>query len=102
MSDLAAANLPWMEDFPARLATFLEDIATRARAMTVDRIAKAVRLSTVGLIAAAFGLMAAIFLFLTVFAALEISLGSDAAAWGVLAGLFLVAGALLWSKRSKD
>ena len=102
MSDLAAANLPWMEDFPARLATFLEDIATRARAMTVDRIAKAVRLSTLGLIAAAFGLMAALFLFVTVFAALEISLGSDAAAWGVLAGLFLVAGALLWSKRSKD
>jgi hypothetical protein len=102
VSGRAAANLVVMEDFPARLATFLEDIATRVRAMTVDRISKAVRLSTLGMIAAAFGLMAAIFLFLTVFAALEISLGSDAAAWGVLAGLFLLAGALLWSKRSKD
>jgi uncharacterized membrane protein len=102
VSEHTAANLPMMEDFPARLATFLEDIATRVRAMTVDRIAKVVRLSTLGLIAAAFGLMAAIFLFLTVFAALAIALGSDAAAWGVLAGLFLIAGALLWSKRSKD
>ena len=53
------------------------------------------------MIAAAFGLMAAIFLFLTVYKALEIPLG-DAGAWGVLAGLFLIAGALMWSKRRKD
>ncbi len=90
-----------MEDFPAKLAAMLEDVAGKARAMTVDRAAKAVRLTTLGMIAAAFGLMAAIFLFLTVYKALEIPLG-EAGAWGVLAGLFLIAGALMWSKRRKD
>lgn len=69
--------------------------------MTVDRAAKAVRLTGLGLIAAAFGSMAVIFLFLTVYGALEIPLGE----WGalaVLAGLFGVLGAFMWGKRSKD
>src|SRR5690606_41311998 len=70
VSRRAGANLPGMEDFPARLAAFLEDIATRVRAMTVDRAAKAVRLTSLGFIAAAFGLMAAIVLFLTIHEAL--------------------------------
>lgn len=90
-----------MEDFPARLAAFLENIATRARAMTVDRAAKAVRLTSLGFIAAAFGLMAAIFLFLTIYGALEIPLG-EWGAFAVLAGLFIVLGAFMWGKRSKD
>lgn len=90
-----------MEDFPARLATFLEDIAGRARAMTVDRAAKAVRLTALGIIAAALGLMTIVFLFLTIYGALEIPLG-EWGAFAVLAGLFLLAGAFMWAKRSKD
>lgn len=90
-----------MEDFPAKLASFLEDIAGRARAMTVDRAAKAVRLTALGVIAAAFGLMTIIFLLLTIYGALEIPLG-DWGAFAVLAGLFLLAGAFMWWKRSKD
>lgn len=90
-----------MEDFPVRLASFLEDIAGRARALTVDRAAKVVRLTTLGVIAAAFGFMAIVFLLLTVYGALEIPLGE----WGalsVLAGLFALTGAFMWGKRSKD
>lgn len=90
-----------MDDFPAKLAAFLEDIAGRARALTVDRAAKAVRLTTLGIIAAAFGLMALIFLFLTIYQALEIPLEAFGA-YGVLAGLFVLAGALMWWKRTKD
>lgn len=90
-----------MEDFPAKLAAFLEDIAIKARSMTVDRAAKAVRLTTLGMIAAAFGLMAVIFLFLTIYGALEIPLG-DWGAFAVLAGLFALVGALTWGKRNKD
>ncbi|HEX2154167.1 MAG TPA: hypothetical protein VHL52_09320 [Acidimicrobiia bacterium] len=90
-----------MDDFPAKLAAFLEDIATRARSMTVDRAAKAVRLTTLGVIAAAFGLMTVIFLFLTIYGALEIPLGGWGA-FGVLAGLFALAGAFMWGKRTKD
>jgi hypothetical protein len=90
-----------MDDFPVKLASFLEDIAGRARAMTVDRAAKAVRLTALGIIAAAFGLMTIVFLFLTIFGALEIPLG-EWGAFAVLAGLFLLAGAFMWGKRSKD
>lgn len=89
-----------MDDFPAKLASFLEDIAGKARALTVDRAAKVVRVTSLGIMAAAFGLMAVVFLFLTVYGALEIPLG----AWGafaVLAGLFALVGAFMWGKRTR-
>ena len=90
-----------MEDFPVKLAAFLDSTATKVRSLTVDKAAKAIRLTTLGLIAVSFALMAVIFLFLTIYGTLEIPLG----AWGayaVLAGLFVVAGGLLWWKRAKD
>ena len=90
-----------MEDFPVKLAAFLESTATKVRSLTVDRAAKAIRLTTLGLIAAAFGLMAVVFLFLTIYGALEIPLGAWGA-YGVLAGLFVIAGGLLWAKRNKE
>lgn len=89
-----------MDDFPAKLSSFLEDIASRVRAMTVDRAAKAVRMTTLGIIAAAFGLMTVIFLMLTVYQALEIPLG-EWGAYAVLTGLFLLIGAFMWGKRTR-
>lgn len=90
-----------MDDFPARLAGFLEEMATKARALTVDRAANAVRLTTLGIIAAAFAFMAMVFLFLTIYGALEIPLG-EWGAFAVLAGLFAVVGVFMWVKRSKE
>jgi hypothetical protein len=90
-----------MDDFPTRLAEFLESTAAKARALTVDRAANAVRMTTLGIIAAAFGFMALVFLMLTIYGALEIPL-RDFGALGVLAGLFVIGGMLLWAKRPKD
>lgn len=90
-----------MDDFPVKLAGFLEDIAGRIRALTVDRAAKVIRLSTLGVVAASFAFMAVVFLSLTVYQALEIPLQSWGA-YAVLTGLFVVAGVLMWMKRSKD
>lgn len=90
-----------MDDFPTRLASLLESTAAKARALTVDRAASAVRLTTLAIIAAAFGLMAVVFLFLTIYSALEIPL-KEWGAFGVLAGLFAIGGMLLWAKRPKD
>ncbi len=90
-----------MDDFPVKLAAFLETTANKIRSLTVDKAAKAVRLTTLGLIALTLALMALIFLFLTIYGALEIPLGE----WGalaVLAGLFALGGAFMWLKRSKD
>lgn len=94
------ANLGPMDDFPVRLAQFLESTAAKVRALTVDRAATAIRFVTLGIAAAAFALMAVVFLFLTVYRALEIPLG-ESGAYAVLGGLFLVGGALLWSRRKK-
>ncbi len=89
-----------MEDFPARFAALLESVATRVRALTTDRVAKWIRVSSLGLVAATLGMMAILFLLLTIYGALAIPLGPDGA-FGVLGALFLVAGVVLWVKRSK-
>lgn len=90
-----------MEDFPTRLAGLLESVAAKARALTVDRAANVIRLTTLGIIAAAFGFMALVFLLLTIYGALEIPLG-EWGAFAVLAGLFTIGGMLLWAKRPKE
>lgn len=89
-----------MDDFASNIASFLESTTAKVRSLTVDRAENAVRLTTLGIVAAAFGLMAAIFLLLTIFAALEIPLGTWGA-YAVLAGVFLLGGVFMWVKRSK-
>lgn len=92
------ANLGPVEDFPARFAGLLESVATKIRSLTVDRAAKVIRLVALGFIAAALGLLAMVFLFATIYGALEIPLGS-AGAFAVIGGFFLIGGALLWRRR---
>ena len=89
-----------MNDFPTRFADLLESIATRVRALTTDRVAKWIRMSSLGIVAVTLGMTAVVFLLLTIYGALAIPLGTDGA-FGVLGGLVLVAGFILWSKRSK-
>lgn len=90
-----------MEDLPRRLAELLETVAGRVRAMTVDRIAKGVTIVSLAIPLVVLGLLALVFLFMTIHAALAVPL-TDAGAYGVVAGLFLIGGALLWRQRSRD
>lgn len=90
-----------MDELPRRLAELLESIATKVRAMTVDRIAKVVTMTSLGIPMAAFAFLALLFLAVTIYRALAIPL-TPAGAYGVLAGLFGIGGALLWRKRSSD
>ena len=89
-----------MNDFPTRFADLLESIATRVRALTTDRVAKWIRMSSLGIGAVTLGMTAVVFLLRTIYGALAIPLGADGA-FGVLGGLVLAAGIVLWSKRSK-
>jgi archaellum biogenesis protein FlaJ (TadC family) len=89
-----------MNDFPTRFADLLESIANRVRALTTDRVARWIRMSSLGIIAATLGMMAVVFLLLTIYGALAIPLGPDGA-FGLLGAVVLVAGIVLWSKRSK-
>lgn len=93
-------------DFPARVADLLEAITTRIRAMTVDRVARAIKWVTLGLvgltmIGLAFGfLLFGLFRIANGFLFRICDCGySMELAYGILGGLFLLLGAFLWRKR---
>jgi hypothetical protein len=90
-----------MPEFAARLADFLESIASKARALSVDRANRAIVIAGLGLPIVVLVSIAVVFVFMTLHGALAVPLG-DAAAFGILAGLFGLAGALVWSKRNKE
>ena len=89
-----------MDDFPARFADFLETVATRIRSLTVDRVNRWIRLSSLGMAATTLGLLALVFLVLSIYGALAIPLGSDGA-FGVLGLVVLIFGIIVWSNRKK-
>ena len=90
-----------MENFATRFADLLEETANRIRALTIDRVERGVRITAIALPTAVLGLLAVVFLFMTLHAALAVPLGS-AAAHAIIAGLFAVGAALLWSKRRQE
>lgn len=90
-----------MQDYPARFADLLEQVALKVRAMTVDRVARIIKLTGLGILAAALALTAVIFLVWTLFGALEIPL-STAGAFAVFGGVLAVAGGILWFQRSRN
>ena len=67
--------------------------------MTVDRIARGVTMVSLALPLLVLALLTVVFLFLTIHEALAIPL-TDAGAFGVMAGLFALGGALAWRRRS--
>lgn len=87
-----------MDDFPAKIADTLEMIAARFRAMTVDRVRTASTWAAVGVVAGALGLLLVIYLIVGLFRYLSELIGVEPA-YLVIGGLFLIVGALLWSKR---
>lgn len=89
-----------MHEYATRFADLLEQLAERVRAMTVDRIAKAIKLTGLGILAAALGLTAVAFLVWTIFGALEIPL-TTAGAFAVFGVVLAVAGGFLWFTRSR-
>ncbi len=88
-----------MQDFPARLADFLESIAIKARALTVDRARRGVGLAAASLPLAVLALMGLVFLALTLHRSLAIPLG-QLGAFGIEGGLFALGGVLVWRMRN--
>ena len=88
-----------MEEYAARFAELLEQIAIKIRSVTVDRVAKGIRLTGLGILAAALGFTALLFLLLAIFGALEIPL-TKAGALSVVGALLIGVGAYLWLKRA--
>ena len=94
------------DDYPARIADFLEAIATRIRSMTVDRIARVITFVTLGLLALTLVTSAVIFFLVGLFRVSGelIRKACDCTrymeiTYAIVGGVFLLLGALLWSKR---
>ncbi len=88
-----------MEELAAKFADFVESIANKIRELTVDRVARGIRITGLGILAATLAFSSLLFLLLTIFGALEIPL-TTAGAYGVLAAIFLGGGLYLWMKRT--
>ncbi len=88
-----------MEEYAARFAELLEQIAIKIRSLTVDRVDRGIRLTGLGILTAALGFTAMLFLLLALFGALEIPL-TTAGALAVVGALFIGVGAYLWIKRT--
>ena len=98
-----------MDDFPTRVADLLESVATRIRSLTVDKAARAITFVTLGLVALVLVTMSFVFLLVGLFRIVEelVFKACDCAAameisYAAVGGLFLLFGALLWSRRTKS
>ena len=87
-----------MEDLARRFADILEQIAVKVRSLTVDRVARGIRLTGLGILAATLGFSAVLFLFLAIFGALEIPL-TTAGAFAVFGVVLIAVGSYLWMKK---
>ena len=88
-----------MQDFAKRFADLLEQVALKVKELTIDRIAKAIKLGGLGILVATLGFTALIFLLWALFGALEIPL-TTAGAFAVIAVPLIAAGGYLWFKRT--
>lgn len=88
-----------MEEYAARFAELLEQIAIKIRSMTVDRVDRGIRLTGLGILAATLAFTALAFLLYAIFGALEIPL-TTAGALAVVGALLMGTGIFLWLKRS--
>jgi membrane-bound ClpP family serine protease len=90
-----------MQEYAARFADLLEQVALKVRAMTIDRIARLIKLTGLGILAASLALTAVVFLVWTIFGALEVPL-TTAGAFAVLGAVLAIVGGVLWFKRSRN
>jgi LPXTG-motif cell wall-anchored protein len=90
-----------MHEYAAKFADLLEQVATKVREMTVDRVRTAVTLTGLGILAAALGLMTVVFLVWAIFGALEIPL-TTAGAFAIFGVVLLGGGGYMWFKRNEE
>jgi hypothetical protein len=82
----------------ARIADFLEQIATKIRETTVDRAATAVTWTAIAVVLIAGALMAVFWLLVGIFRALGELIGTETA-YAVVGVVLIVIGAIVWSRR---
>jgi phosphate/sulfate permease len=95
-----------VDDFPTRIADFLESVTTRIRSMTIDPIARVITWVTLGLVALVLVGFSLTFLLVGIFRIVGelVRKACDCTSYmeityAVVGGVFLLIGALVWAKR---
>ena len=88
-----------MEDFPTKIADMLESSALKVRSLTVDRVARIAKWAALGMVIAVLVLIGIFFILIGLFRILGELMGTRTT-YAVVGGLFVLAGAFLWSKRT--
>jgi hypothetical protein len=96
-----------VDDYSTRIPEILESVTERVRALTVDRVAKILTIAALGLVALVLVTFAFVFFLVGILRILgEVTYkicdctSYMEIAYAILGGLFLIAGAFLWSKRT--
>lgn len=90
-----------MEEFAARFADLIDEIAIKIRSLTVDRVARGIRLTGLGILTATLALTALSFLLWALFGAVEIPL-TTAGAFAVFAVILIGVGVYMWKKKARS
>ncbi len=100
-----------MEDYSQRIPDLLEAATDKIRSLTVDRVARIIKIAALGLVMALLVLVALIFLIVGLSRIVEELIAKTCsdpacswpmqAAYAAVGGLFLLFGALIWSARTK-
>ncbi len=87
-----------MDQFASTIAAQLEKYAGKVRSMTVDRARSTITAISIGITATALALFAVVVLVKGLFRLLAVVV-TEAGAYGILGGIFVVGATFLWSKR---
>lgn len=87
-----------MEQFADKFADFLEAKAQKVRSLTVDRLDRLIVVLVLGIIATVLTLTAGTLLSIALFRILATYVTPEGA-YAIFGGLFIVAGAFVWTRR---
>jgi H+/Cl- antiporter ClcA len=98
-----------VDDFSQRIPDMLESATERVRSLTVDRVARFIKIAALGLVITILVALALVFLFVGLGRIVNglIAHACSDCSWSMpvtyaaLGGLFLLFGALVWSARTK-
>jgi len=88
-----------MQQYATKFADLVEQVATKVKKMTINRVAQAIRLTGLGILVATLGFTALIFLAWAIFNALKIPL-TTAGTFAVIGAVLVGVGGFMWFKRA--
>lgn len=87
-----------MDQFASTITDQLEKYAAKVRAMTVDRARSMITSISIGITAATLALFAVVIIAKGLFRLLAVVV-TEAGAYGIIGGIIVAGGALIWSRR---